>query len=331
MKRLIFLILTSIALPVTLIVPTDYPNIQAGVDAAVSGDTVLVLDGVYSGEGNYDILIGEPYGREILLISESGPENCIIDCQEFGYGFFVVGIGELLIKGFTIENCTSINGGGIHISVTFFGSPIIENCIILNNNASEFGGGVFIEGSNPIIKNCLFVNNNASFGNGLALGGWANVYIYNSIIFDELIDGNEGVHTEYYCLYTPAAVPIDFNNSFNYIIGDPMFTDLEGEDFQLKWESPCINSGDPDFPLDPDSTRIDIGPLYYHLELLGDINFDEIINVLDIVLSINIILEEIVPFNAQVWAGDLNGDNGINILDIILIVNIILEVTPRTE
>jgi len=52
---------------------------------------------------------------------------------------------------------------------------------------------------------------------------------------------------------------------------------------------------------------------------LGDVNNDEIINVLDIVLIVNIVLTE--GFNQS---ADLNTDGIINILDIIQLVNIIL-------
>lgn len=39
----------SFTFSATLIVPTDYSNIQAGIDASVEGDSVLVLDGEYTG------------------------------------------------------------------------------------------------------------------------------------------------------------------------------------------------------------------------------------------------------------------------------------------
>ena len=58
--------------------------------------------------------------------------------------------------------------------------------------------------------------------------------------------------------------------------------------------------------------------------LMGDVNQDEIINILDIVQLINIILGNDPPPGLEIDAGDLNGDDVINVLDIILIVNIIL-------
>jgi len=58
--------------------------------------------------------------------------------------------------------------------------------------------------------------------------------------------------------------------------------------------------------------------------LLGDINQDNVIDVLDIVLIINFILGQDNPSIEEEIASDLNSDGTINIQDIILIINIIL-------
>ena len=42
----------------TIRVPQDQTTIQAGIDAAVDGDTILLADGVYRGTGNLDIWVG---------------------------------------------------------------------------------------------------------------------------------------------------------------------------------------------------------------------------------------------------------------------------------
>ena len=59
--------------------------------------------------------------------------------------------------------------------------------------------------------------------------------------------------------------------------------------------------------------------------LLGDVNNDEVINILDIVTVINFVLLNDIPTENQFFASDLNSDQIINILDIVLLVNIILE------
>ncbi len=53
---------------------------------------------------------------------------------------------------------------------------------------------------------------------------------------------------------------------------------------------------------------------------MGDLNNDEIINILDVIMVVNLILENsIYEENA-----DMNYDGSIDVLDIIQIVNIIL-------
>ena len=69
----------------------------------------------------------------------------------------------------------------------------------------------------------------------------------------------------------------------------------------------------------PHTETIIIGNL-----LPGDINSDEILNVLDIVLLVNFVLGSATPDGSQANASDLNSDGILNVLDIVLLVNDVL-------
>jgi hypothetical protein len=44
---------------------------------------------------------------------------------------------------------------------------------------------------------------------------------------------------------------------------DPLYADTAAADFRLTKNSPCVDTGDPDSPLDPDSTTADMGAFFY--------------------------------------------------------------------
>ena len=58
--------------------------------------------------------------------------------------------------------------------------------------------------------------------------------------------------------------------------------------------------------------------------MIGDINLDNILDVLDVVLLLNFILEIQIPDNNQIWLSDVNSDQLMNILDIVALVSLIL-------
>ena len=58
--------------------------------------------------------------------------------------------------------------------------------------------------------------------------------------------------------------------------------------------------------------------------VIGDINQDDIINILDKISLINFILGSEIPSTDETMLSDLNQDEVINILDVVMLVNLIL-------
>jgi len=66
--------------------------------------------------------------------------------------------------------------------------------------------------------------------------------------------------------------------------------------------------------------------LIYSQDILGDVNQDGTIDILDILRTVNIVLNvPPEPTDYENWAADVNADSIINIQDILLMVEIILE------
>jgi len=140
-----------------------FDTIQESINNAITGDTVIVMPGTYTGEGNRDI---DFHGRIITVRSIDGPESCIIDCQNSGCGFYFhsgEGVNSVL-EGFTITNGNADDGGGMYI---YDSSPTINNCMFIGNSAEDDGGGIYIWSGDPNMINCIFSGNSANFGGGI--------------------------------------------------------------------------------------------------------------------------------------------------------------------
>ena len=58
---------------------------------------------------------------------------------------------------------------------------------------------------------------------------------------------------------------------------------------------------------------------------IGDLNNDGVLDVLDLVTTINIIMDVLEPSSIQIYAGDINTDGNIDVLDVVQLVNLILD------
>ena len=224
---IVLLVSACLATATIIHVPGDYSTIQAGINAAFNGDTVLVADGTYTGTGNLNINFG---GREILVISENGPDNCIIDCRNSGRGFYF-GSGETvnsILSGFTITNGSATgtwaHGGGIYCDGS---DPTIENCIISRNTCSGtwgFGGGIRCEDASPTISYCTITDNLATGTWGFG-GGINCEYDSYPIISHCIIYGNTAGQSIYgfgggiSCMSSAAPIIINCTVSGNSVIG----------------------------------------------------------------------------------------------------------------
>ena len=204
MKRVIViaavLLLVSNAFGATLTVPGQYTTIQSAINAASTGDTVIISAGTYI-EGNIGFL------QKDVTVSSTDPndssvvENTVIDCNHF----FSEGIkidANVILDGLTITH--SSGGPGVYVMAGYF--PLIRNCNIIDNNSSSlhYGGGIYSLGS-PIIIGCKIRGNHASIDGGgiYCSGSSATVKIIDCNISDNYSAGRGGG------IYSAATVLVD--------------------------------------------------------------------------------------------------------------------------
>ncbi len=133
-----------------------FDSIQKAIDSTntVEGTTILVLDGIYSGTGNYDIT---PRGKDLTIRSENGRATTLINSLGIGACFKLTD-GETtntLIQGFSLTttltccddgDCDQENG-----IVLVGASPRIVDCRIYE---CELAAVDCSENSEPIFENC---------------------------------------------------------------------------------------------------------------------------------------------------------------------------------
>ena len=193
--------------------PADFATIQAAIDDSNDGDTVLVADGTYTGDGNRDI---DFHGKAITVKSKNGPETCIIDCNgteadpHRGLYFHSGEDANSAIIGFTITNGYADDGGGIRC--LFSSSPTIRDCIITGNWGAWHGGGIYCASSSPTLVSCRLISNSVATYNLAYLlegeGGYGGAMyncenssprVINCMFSDNLGEGGGGICNYFEC------------------------------------------------------------------------------------------------------------------------------------
>ncbi|MFO7966583.1 MAG: NosD domain-containing protein [Archaeoglobaceae archaeon] len=131
----------------TIYVPDDYSSIQAAIDHASEGDTIIVRDGTYL----EDVFID----KQLTIKSENGSSGCIVDGARAG---FTLSANSITVKGFNITSTEDGRG----ISVESDGNTITENNITGNRYGIylDFTMVCEIDGydNNAIIENTITRN-----------------------------------------------------------------------------------------------------------------------------------------------------------------------------
>lgn len=215
-----------------------------------------------------------------IYLAGASPEirDCIVianEARETGGGIYCISAAP------TIEDCLIFGneargGGGLFCSAEA-SRPTLRGSVIASNVAAMAAGVYAYSGSQPAFINCTIVSNLAeNEGGALRLADGSSATLENCILWtndpEAVLFSAEGTPNAVAVSYCDVEGGVDNiitndNGDVDWgdgnIDADPLFVDPENADYHLAENSPCINTGDPESPNDPDSTRTDIGAYYF--------------------------------------------------------------------
>ncbi len=172
----------------TLLVPSQYPTIQAAIDAVPAGAqrTVQVAAGTYhesfalngkdvivrGAANNATIVDGAGLAASIATLSGNEPatagleqlvfRNATVGTRIYPKALFRVGgavyglQSSAFIRSCRFENNRSDYGGGAYL---LYCNMLVENCVFTQNTGVSQGGGLMTFGTTGTVRNCAFTDN----------------------------------------------------------------------------------------------------------------------------------------------------------------------------
>lgn len=189
----------------TLSVPSSYASIQAALDAANPGDTVLVAPGSYAENLDFQ-------GKAVTLRSTGGADATFL--RPASSGAPVVHLrgplsGQATFDGFTVSGGNASNGGAMFLS----GNAVVSNSAFEDNNAT-FGGAAFVSG-NARFSDVRFDENSSALGGALFAGPNASLTIERCDLTGNNADLGGALYANANSLGTGATLVMDSSFSGN--------------------------------------------------------------------------------------------------------------------
>jgi hypothetical protein len=209
---------------------------------------------VFNGNGAFD----QGNGGAIAAYGQAIVSNSVFTSNGGGRGGAVyasdVLISDCYFEGNRAMTSGSVTatGGAVNAGVgDVMRSTFVENQIY-DGGGSLGAGGAAVYGSAALsIDNCTIVENAGNIGDAIRSVG----AVRNSIIRENTPLQMTSVAAVAYCNVQGGASGV---GNFD---ADPSFHGLR--DFHLMPDSPCVDAGDPQSPVDPDGTIADVGSFFY--------------------------------------------------------------------
>ena len=145
-------------------------TIQAAINIAAPGDTVIVADGTYAPitTANKAITIQSVNGAAVTIIDGGGTARCAtLGVSDYWWDWWWG--TDTILTGFTLANGWASSGGGAV-------GGTLNNCTLAGNTADSDGGGAY----NSTLNTCTVTGNTAYIGGG----------VYGSTLNNCTITGN---------------------------------------------------------------------------------------------------------------------------------------------